>query len=127
MAQLTTTAGEVIDFDPAAVTALSDRDAETGEAVTCVWGLAAGVLRTAEGVPALLARLHLATDFARLTRPDGASVWLAAKAVFSVRAPWEEEYATGVRAVVSAGALVQGVTETPQEVRRRVDAHGGAL
>lgn len=127
MASLTTTSGEVIDFDPAAVTALSDRDAETGEAVTCVWGLVAGVLRTQERAEELLHRLQLTADFARLSRPDGAFVWIAGKAVISVRAPWEGEYVPGVRAVVSAGALVQGVTETEQEVRERVDAHGGAL
>ena len=39
-----------------------------------------------------------------------------------VRAPWQGEYVSGVHAVVSAGALVQGVTETEQEVRQRIDA-----
>ena len=127
MASLTTTAGEAIDFDPAAVTALSDRDPETGEAVTLIYGLAAGELKVSERVDALLHRLQLAADFARLTRPDGASVWVAGKAVAFVRAPWEGEYVPGVHAVVSAGALIQGVTETVEEVRRRVDAQGGAL
>lgn len=126
MVKLTTTASEAIDFDPAAVTAVSDRDADTGEAVTCVFGLAVGVLRTQEPVPALLERLHLAAAFARhapgrrlhLVRGQGGGFGACAV---------EGEYVSSVRAVVSAGALTQGVTQTPEEVRRLVDAHGGAL
>ena len=38
MPELTTTSGEVIDFDPAAVTAICDMDPDTGESVTCVYG-----------------------------------------------------------------------------------------
>ena len=68
--ELTTTSGEVIDFDPAAVTAICDMAPDTGESVTCVYGIEPGVVRTDEPVANLLQRLHLAAKAARLTRLD---------------------------------------------------------
>ena len=50
MAELTTTSGEVIDFDPAAVTAISDMDPDSGAAVTCVYGIEGGVVQTVDPV-----------------------------------------------------------------------------
>ena len=44
------TEGERVDFDPAALGAFADSDAETGNAVTCVFGLAVGAVpSTREG------------------------------------------------------------------------------
>ena len=50
MAELTTTSGEVIDFDPAAVTAISDMDPDSSAAVTCVYGIEGGVVQTVDPV-----------------------------------------------------------------------------
>lgn len=127
MAELTTTSGEVIDVDPAAVTALSDGDATTGEAVTCVFGVAAGPLRTAEAVGSLLDRLHLGSKVAELTRPDATTVWIVGAAVTSLRAPLPDEYAPGVRSVVAVTGLVQGVVQTPEQARKILDAAGARL
>ena len=60
MAELTTIGGEVIDIDPGAVTAISDTDSGSGAAVTCVYGIEAGITRIGDPVTDLLQRLHLA-------------------------------------------------------------------
>ena len=127
MAELTTTAGEVIDFDPAAVTALADQDAMTGEAVTCLFGIMPDPLLTAEPVAGLLSRLRLGPKVAKLTRPDASPVWIVGSAVTSLRAPLPDEYAPGVQAVVVVTGLVQGVTETPPQARKALDAAGAHL
>ncbi len=127
MAELTTTNGEVIDFDPAAVTALADMDLDTGAAVTCVYGIEGGVVQTTEPVADLLQRLHLTSKVAKLTRPDASPVWIVAVVATTLRAPLPGEYAPEVKAVIAVTGLTQGVTETPAEARTAIDAAGGHL
>ena len=95
LAKITTSTGEEIAFDPAAITAVAERDAGTGEACTTVYGLSAAPLRIGELARALLTRLQLSKRFAKLT--------------------------PGVRTGVVAGLLTQGVEETPEEASTRVD------
>jgi hypothetical protein len=64
---------------------------------------------------------------ARLTRPNGASVMIDAGAVSAVRAPFDGEYAPGVKAVVTTGKLRQGVTESVARAKAILRAHGGAV
>ena len=127
MPELTTTSGEVIDFDPAAVTAICDMDPDTGEALTCVYGIEPGVVRTADPVTDMLQRLHLTGKVAQLTRPDATPIWIVGAAVTSLRAPLPDEYAPGVQAVVAVSGLTQGVTETLAQARAALDAAGGHL
>ena len=127
MAELTTTAGEQIDFDPAAVTALADRDVATGEAATGVFGVMAAPLTTLETVVSLLDRLRLGAKVARLTRPDASPVWFVGPAVTALRAPLPDEYAPGVQAVLSVTGLVQGVMESLEQARKALDAVGAHL
>ena len=124
MAELTTSTGEEIAFDPAAITAVAERDADTGEVCTTVYGLSAAPLRLEEHPRALLARLQLSTHFAELTRPDGSAVWISGPAVTSLRPPSPDEYEPNVQSVIVAGLLTQGVEERPEEARTRLnDAH----
>ena len=127
MAELTTTSGEVIDFDPVALTAISDMDPDSGAAVTCVYGIEGGVVQTVDPVTDLLQRLHLANKVAKLTRPDASPIWIVAAAVTTLRAPLPGEYAAEVKAVVAVTGLTQGVAETLSEAQAAIDAAGGHL
>jgi hypothetical protein len=127
MASLTTVDGSQISFDPTAVMAVADRDADTGDAVTTVYGLTGGRVRIAESVHAFLHRIKGEANFGRLTRPNGTFVWINCKAVISVRQPLDGEYGSDVRAVVSVGTLTQAVQQTPAEVERIVKTHHGSL
>ncbi len=127
MAELTTTSGEVIDFDPAAVTAISDMDPDSGAAVTCVYGIEGGVVQTVDPVSDLLQRLHLTNKVAKLTRPDASPIWVVAAAVTTLRAPLSDEYAPEVKAVIAVTGVMQGLTETLPEAQGAIDAAGGHL
>ena len=127
MAQLTTTSGELIDFDPAGVTAICDMDPDTGESVTCIYGIEAGLVRTNDPVADLLQRLHLAAKVAQLTRLDASPIWIVGAAVTSLRVPLSGEYTPGVQAVVAVSGLTQGVTETLAQARADLDAARGHL
>jgi hypothetical protein len=127
MAELTNNQGMQFLFDPKAVSAIADRDADTGEAVTVVYGLTAGPLRMAEPVDAFLNRVGLTPVFAKLTRPNGSAVWISCKGIKVARPPLADEYAPAVRSVLALGTLLQGVAETLAEVRQAVNAHGGSL
>jgi len=127
MADLTTTDGSFYAFQPDAVVAVTDHDAVTGEAVTCVHGLAPAPLKIGESVTAFLARIGEAAKFAQLTRANGSPIWLNAPAVGAIRAPLPGEYAAGGQAVISVGSLTQGVTEDPATAKARINAHGGKL
>lgn len=127
MPTLTTVDGFQITFAAKAVSALTDHDALTGEAVTCVYGVAKGVLRIKETVPAFLARLKVAKNFATLTRANGSPVWINGADVSSVRAPLPGEYVAGVKAVVATDGLTQGVKESPDAAVALLNQHGGQL
>jgi hypothetical protein len=127
MPVLTTTEGHQITFVARAIAALADHDAVTGEAVTCVYGITIGLLKTAETVQAFMARLEIAQNFAQLTRPNGSPIWINGAAVSSIRAPRPSEYVAGVSTVVSAGAMSFGVKEAANEATGLINAHGGEL
>jgi hypothetical protein len=127
MAVLTTVGGMQLSFDPGALTAVADHDASTGAAVTCIYGIAKGPVDIDEPVDAFLARLGVTQKFAKLTRANGAPIWINGSAASLVRAPLPGEYIAGVNAVIFTGALTQGVTETPAAAIAALDAHGGKL
>jgi len=86
MAELITVDGIQYYFDPGQIAAISDRDPSTGNATTCVFGLSpSGYLRVAESVQELMSRVKLASKFGKLTRADGASIWVNASLVNSIR------------------------------------------
>ena len=126
MPTLTTLDGTQFDFDPGTLIAIADHAADTGAAMTSVYGLATGWLEVSESPEALLQRLGLQGAFARLTRPDGSAVWLNGKAVTVIR-PSTENDDPAAHAVVTAGVLNQAVRETSAEVKKAVDDHGGSL
>ena len=127
MPTLTTTGGTQVTFVAAAVSALVDHDASTGESVTCIYGVTNTVLRISEFVQAFMTRLKFTRKFAQLTRPNGSPVWMNGAAVSSIRAPLPNEYVAGVNTVVFAGGLTQGVQETPADVTASINSHGGDL
>lgn len=127
MSELTTTGGLTIQFDPSAVTAVADHDADTGDAVTTVYGVTAGAVEIAETVDGFLMRIGVAQSFAEFTRPDGSFVWLNCKAVGTIRPPLPDEYPAQAETVISVGSLTQAVDEAPDAVRQAVNAHGGKL
>lgn len=127
MATLRTLDGRDILFDADSVVAMADHDADTGKAVTCVYGVTRGELRIGEPVDGFLGRLGIAAKFARLTRPNGTSVWIDGKSVSSIRAPLPGEYGARVKAVIATEPLTQAVEETPEDARTRLNAHGGKL
>ena len=127
MATLTTTGGVQITFVARAISAIADHDASTGQAVTCIYGLSDNDLQIRESVPAIMARLKIANNFAQLTRSNGSPVWLNGSAVTSIRPPLPNEYVAGVNTVIFAAALTQGVKEPPDVVTTAINARGGDL
>jgi hypothetical protein len=127
MADLTTIDGLQLCFDPSAISAVADHDADTQQAVTTVYGLTAGRLRIAESVDALLNRVAAAKNFARLTRLDGTFIWVNCIALKVIRSPLPGEYADGAKTVFSIGTLIQAVKQTLPEVKLAVNACGGKL
>jgi hypothetical protein len=126
--QLTTTAGQRIGFNPAAIIAIADRDPYTGAAVTCIYGLSPppwAFIKVSESVGPLLARLGIASWFVKLTRPDRSPVWINAAAVFLLRKPLPGEYPADAKSVVFASGLIQAVTQDPAIVKAAVEAAGG--
>lgn len=61
------------------------------------------------------------------TRPDGAQVDVDAAAVTSIRVPLQDEYAPGVRTVLSIGLRRQGVLESPDQVTAMLKSHGARI
>jgi hypothetical protein len=123
MATLTTVDGTQISFAPKAVTALADHDV----AVTCVYGITKGILRTNESVEAFMKCIRITKNFAQLTRPNNLPVWINGSAVVSIRPPIPKEYVAGVKTVIDADSLTQGVKESPADVTAAVNDHGGDL
>jgi uncharacterized protein YlzI (FlbEa/FlbD family) len=124
---LTTAEGIQITFAAKAVSMLTDHDASTGQAFTCVYGVTNGLIRISESVPGFMLRLKMAQNFAQLTRANGSPIWINGGAVSSIRAPLPNEYVAGVNTVVSLDSFMQGVRETPDEVTTLINAHGGEL
>src|SRR5262245_27195563 len=87
MATLITVDGIQITFAPKAVSGLADHDANTGLAVTCVYGVTKEALQISESVQAFMTRLHITKNFAQLTRPNDFPIWINGSAVNSIRAP----------------------------------------
>ncbi len=127
MSDLITIDGLQICFDPSAISAVADHDADTQQAVTTVYGLTTGRLRIAERVDALLDRVAAAKNYARLTRLDGTSIWVNCTALKVIRSPLPGEYADAAKTVLSIGTLIQAVKETLVEVKLAVYSHGGKL
>lgn len=127
MATLTTVEGAQIDFRPDAVVAVADRDAITRAAVTCVYGIANSAVHISEPVAGFLGRLGVEGKFARLTRADGAPIWINGAAVTTLRSPLPDEYVATVNTVISVGSFTQGVEESPAAARAAINAHGGSL
>jgi hypothetical protein len=79
MATLTTVDGIQITFVTKAVAAPADHDANTGLAVTCVYGVAKEELRISESVEAFMKRPRITKNFSQLTRPKwlrGLDQWI---------------------------------------------------
>lgn len=109
------------------MTAVADKDVQTGTAGTVIYGLAPGRVRVNETVDTLFQRLRLGAAFAKLTRPDGSAVWIQGKAVQVARQPLPGEYAAGVNSVIFAGAFTQAVRESLDQVKQAIDGAGGSL
>ena len=127
MADLTTLDGLQLYFDPAAVTAVADHDADTLEAVTTVYGLTGGRLRLAEKPEAFLARIGATKSFAKFTQLTDTFVWINCIAVILIRTPRPDEHPAAAQAVVVAGSQSLVVKESPTRARQMVNAHGGNL
>jgi hypothetical protein len=61
------------------------------------------------------------------TRPDGVQVDIDAATVTSIRVPIPDEYAPGVRTVLSMGLHRQGVLEDPDQVTAMLKSHGARI
>jgi len=106
---------------------MADHDANTGFAVTCVYGVTKEVLQISESVQEFMKRVRITKDFAQLTRPNGFPIWINGSAVSSIRAPLPNEYVAGVNTVVFTDNLTQGVKESPADVIAAINDHGGDL
>jgi hypothetical protein len=127
MAELTTLDGLQLFFDPSAIAAVADHDADTQQAVTTVYGLTAGRLRISESVPDFLNRIAVTSAFARLTRLDGTFIWVNCAALKVIRSPLPGEYADAARTVFSIGTLIQAVKDSLADARVAVNSPGGNL
>ncbi|MEA1672406.1 hypothetical protein [Nitrospirillum sp. BR 11163] len=123
MAEIKTSAGTTIHIDAGGISTLVG-----GPSGTALGGLAEGVT-TAEAPDALLARLGLAQDFARLTRPDGSALWVRGVAVSLLRPPLPTEIVPGgtAKATLLVGGSHQTVAEDVANVLAAVNACGGKL
>lgn len=74
-----------------------------------------------------LVRANGPKSLAKLTRPNGAPVWINGFAVGSVRPPLPGEYAAEVRSVIQVGKMHQGVKETVAQATALLRAHGGRV
>lgn len=126
MAELVTTGGLKIFFDSTNISAISDHS-EAGVLVTCVFGINRSPVEITEAVQPLLARLSVVQKFAKLTRPDGAQVWINGSAVGSLRAAIPGEYSDSVRSVLTVGDTAHGVCEEVKTAVESINAHGGNL
>ena len=127
MADLTTTDGYQYTFNPKSVVIITDHDAVTGEAVTCVYGVGPGWLKVGEPVDGFLDRVGISANFAKLTRGNGAPIWIAGAAVASIRAPMPGQYTPTIQTLVAVGKVTQGVEEDAAAAKAEINAHGGAL
>jgi hypothetical protein len=127
MSQLVTLEGVQFYFNVAAVTAVADSDADTGERVTTVYGLAAGRLRISASPEKFLQSVHAADAFVELTRLDDSHVWINASAVAVIHSPVREEDSSAANCVLPLGGIHFAVKETLDEVRRLLNAHGASL
>jgi hypothetical protein len=127
MPQLMTLEGTRFYFNALAVTAVADSDADTGEGVTTVYGLAAGRLRISDNPERFLQSIHASDKFVELTRLDHSHVWINAAAVAVVHSPVREEDSTAANCVIPLGGTRFAVKETLDEVLRLLNAHGASL
>ena len=127
MPQLVTLEGIHFYFNVGAVTAVADSDADTGEGVTTVYGLAAGRLRISVSPEKFLQSVHAADAFVELTRPDDSHVWINASAVAVIHSPVREEDSSGANCVLPLGGIRFTVKESLDDVRRLLNAHGARL
>lgn len=126
VAQLVTTGGLKMFFDSTNVSAVSDHS-ETGAPVTCVFGISQNPLEITESVQSFLDRISVTKNFAKLSRPDGAQIWIDSTAVGSLRAAIPGEYTTSVKSVITVGNTVLGVCEDVGMAVEAINAHGGKL
>jgi len=126
MSQLVTTGGLTFFFDSTNVTAVSDHS-ETGVPVTCVFGVSQNPLEITESVLPFLSRLSVVQKFAKLSRPDGAQIWIDGSAVGSLRTAISGEYRASVNSVVTVGNTAFGVCEDVSTAVEAINAHGGKL
>ena len=127
MAELTTKEGLAFFFDSAALLAVADRDVDTGEATTTVYGLSNRPLRLVEGVQAFLSRIAVVGSFASLTRLDNTPIWVNCRAVQVIRPALPGEFHPDASTCVSIGPLAMAVKEPLALVRQTINAHGGNL
>jgi hypothetical protein len=127
MPQLMTLEGTRFYFDAMAVTAVADSDADTGEGVTAVYGLAAGRLRISDSPVRFLQSIHASDKFVELTRLDDSRVWINVAAVAVMHSPVSEEDSTGANCIIPLGGVRFAVKESLDEVQRLLNAHGARL
>jgi hypothetical protein len=127
MADLTTVDGYQISFDPRVISVVTDHDANTGAAVTSVYGITNGILHISESVTSFLKRLGIERSFATLTRPNSSAVWINGASVSSLRSPLPGEFVAGVNTVLSVGSFTQGIEELPAAAKAALNACGANL
>jgi len=127
MAELTTKEGLRYFFDPGALIAVADRDPDTGETNTTVYGLGARPLKLTESVQAFLSRVAVVNSFASLTRLDDSPIWVNCAAVRVIRPTLPGEYHPEANTCISIGSMTMAVKETLAQVRATINAHDGKL
>jgi hypothetical protein len=127
MAELTTKEGLQYFFDPGALIAVADRDVDTGESNTTVYGLGARPLRLTESVQAFLSRIAAIGSFASLTRLDNSPIWVNCAAVEAIRPALPGEYHPDASTCISIGSVTMAVKEPLAQVRQTINDHNGRL
>ena len=127
MPQLATLEGTRFYLNVAAVTAVADTDADTGDKVTTVYGLAPGRLRIHGSPEQFLQSVHATDKFVKLTRLDNSHVWVSASAVGLIHSPVAEEEDESASCVIPLGGIRFAVKEALDDVRRVLNAHGSNL
>jgi len=124
MPAITTKDGHQIFFMASNVIAVTDHDLGTGEASTCVYGIAGGTVQLDMPASTFLESLDNKGAFIELTLLDGNPIWLNGSAVRSARQPEPGEYPVAAKSVASVGGMNIALAIDPDSLIAMLNAQG---
>jgi hypothetical protein len=122
MPTILTSSGVSVIFDPSAIFALAETDADSGDEVTCVYGILPAAIQIKDKVGDFLASLGIAGKFSQLTRPDGSKIWIRGNAVTYLTPPVSGDSPDSVNTIVGIGSFTQGIREDAGSAKAAINS-----